>query len=1383
MRADTRYAILVVLVLGVVLALGLSLSGPLLYTLEKDTFPSRFHENTDVLKIKSLNSTSDIFPMFQDLIDFSGPIVLNIHIRDFDEARRLLENFAKSNIKVSNLVVSLDMSESEMEEFSKSNARQRELLQELFNQTISLDELKSLEIRYRDENRPELIMSVQYEGEAIRRKIHELYEQYNHETENIIATSKKFGLDTRDDEQSVTEFKKIIEEIDSTAPEIEPTLPRIPTLSLLIKPERGTYLDTIGLSGIYSSNAAGITRQGVTIFIDNSHLSSVTTDKDGLYHSAFQIEQLTAGLHSLYATSGLTSSGFSTLNVTMVQSTTSLEIQPVPARPEVRCTGTVMANKPVRNAPVDLVSDFRTIVRLTTNTGGAYESRIRFSPGIHRLETRFVNDSYPIFSSKSPIYEIEASQDSILSIRLIDAEMSADELLLTIDPTALSYRDTLNISGTLSGKAPDKKLVEIYIDGSFYRTLQTKNDGTYTGSYIIDQIKAGNHTIFAHYREPDLGELYSEPGHFSVIQVNSSTMLEIAMTDGGTALVCRGNITAGTQGVASAPGELVWDEQNSLAFTTDAAGSFRQKITLPNGNHTLYARFNSRLYPINPSTSSVFKVEILPPLDLYVRPPTVRYMDVLMIGGSLHGMNTTFKEVQLFIDGRNIALTRTDKNGDYTSTYTIERIAAGIHEVRALSGNLVSEPQNITVQPVDSQISLSATLIPGTSRVTCSGYLTADTIPFRSAPVLIIWDGTNVIKTETDLSGYFEETLTMPAGKHSIKALFNQSSIFPVRPSESSLVSIDIPAIEIPGNLTLYVLPDHGVFGESVTFTGQLSGIRYAKENVDVIIDGKKLEPQKTNEKGIFLIQYPIEQIPSGTHPVQAVSENFRSEIKSLRIFPVPSEITLTPKKIENTSRVRCQGTLRANNLPVRSAQVTIVWDEMNTIETITDKNGEFEETIIMPAGKHRLKARFNSTDVFPLYPSESAPVDVEIFPALSLDIRPASGIYKDTLAFQGTLIRIGQLEGSVDIFIDNNYLATLKTDATGRYYGLTLIERMLSGRHTAQARSGEISSDPKEFQVLTVPSRTTLLVTRIQNSSLVTASGSVLAFDRSGTILRKPLTILDVQKILSEFWKNSLDMAKRPVSLAPVEIILDTQTIVETQTDALGNFSEVLSLPAGSHTIYAQFINNSYPITKSQSNPVEVNIASANLSTISGSEQSRISVLEPLVIAVILILFIGGAVFYLQRKSGLFTRLWAGAVKEHGPDIPVAADILDISGHDAQNLLKESQPDDDAVSKDSIFLRYLRFLRDSGLSSAARNVYLHFTGRIAKRLHIARPRTLTPREFLRTCDQKRFAGAFSSFVSIYEQVRYGGVKTPQKKEELEDSIKTTDESLEREDH
>ena len=292
------------------------------------------------------------------------------------------------------------------------------------------------------------------------------------------------------------------------------------------------------------------------------------------------------------------------------------------------------------------------------------------------------------------------------------------------------------------------------------------------------------------------------------------------------------------------------------------------------------------------------------------------------------------------------------------------------------------------------------------------------------------------------------------------------------------------------------------------------------------------------------------------------------------------------------------------------------------------------------------------------------------------------------------------------------------------------------------------------------------------------------MAFDRSGTILRKPLTILDVQKILSEFWKNPLDMAKRPVSRAPVGIILDTQTIVETQTDALGNFSEVLSLPAGSHAIYAEFINDGYPLTESQSDPVEVNIASANLSTISRSEQSRLSVLEPLVIVVILILFIGGAVFYLQRKSGLFKRIGAGAVGEHGPDIPVSADIIDISRHDAQTLPpEESQPDDGAVSGVSLFMRYLGFLRDSGLSSAARNVYLHFTGRIAKRLHIARPRTLTPREFLHSCDQKRFAGTFSSFVSIYEQVRYGGVKTPQKKEEFEDSIKATDESLEREDH
>ena len=201
MRVDAKYVLIAVMVLGVLLALGLFLTSPLLYTLEKDTFPSRFHNNTDALKMQSLNSTTDVLPLMQDLLDYSGPVVLSIRINDIEQARRDLELFTKSRGSLNNLIVKLDMSESEMQEFSQSKDLQQQILSDLLNSSLSLDELENLEIQYRDQNDPEMLISVQYEGEAIRKKVQELYTRYQAETEKVTTISTKFGLDTTQEEQ------------------------------------------------------------------------------------------------------------------------------------------------------------------------------------------------------------------------------------------------------------------------------------------------------------------------------------------------------------------------------------------------------------------------------------------------------------------------------------------------------------------------------------------------------------------------------------------------------------------------------------------------------------------------------------------------------------------------------------------------------------------------------------------------------------------------------------------------------------------------------------------------------------------------------------------------------------------------------------------------------------------------------------------------------------------------------------------------------------------------------------------------------------------------------------------------------------------------------
>ncbi|MDD5189133.1 MAG: hypothetical protein PHF57_13085, partial [Methanoregula sp.] len=565
MKFSVRYLILAALVLGIFTALFFSISAPLIYSLEQDTFYSRYHDNTDVLRAQQLNSTTDLLPLMQDLLDFSGPIILNINLRDMDQVRRDLALFAKYHKNLDNLIIRLDMTQSEIEEFSKNSDLQRLLLEELTNASISLDELQQLEIQYRAENNQNMLMSVILQQEAIRQKLKELYGEYDAVTEKIDAISKKYNIDTTKNEESRTEFREYVEEMTKSAPALVPGRTQPPSISLLLKPDAGTYLDVIELSAFYSSGIARQTTHPITIFLDNNPIIKSSTDASGAYHGSFVIGTIPAGMHTVNATSGTTGSAPRILNVIKVPSTTTLTAKAVSNKPIVQCSGTVTANKPVQNAPVTIITDSRGSISTTTNSVGQFLSQITLSSGTHRLEARFDNDTFPISSSRSPVYEIviepslEAPEGKVKSITPVTIVQHVDAIRLTLAPTNVTYKDTINITGTLTGKDPASRYVDIFVDNALYRTVQTRPDGTYHDTFVVGKVPAGVHTVFSRYRELGVDELYSESRTFRVTPVGTTTTIHVEMIDRGTGIICTGNITAQGRGISGAPLELVWD--------------------------------------------------------------------------------------------------------------------------------------------------------------------------------------------------------------------------------------------------------------------------------------------------------------------------------------------------------------------------------------------------------------------------------------------------------------------------------------------------------------------------------------------------------------------------------------------------------------------------------------------------------------------------------------------------------------------------------------------------------------------------------------------------------------------------------------------------------
>ncbi len=448
MKRELRYIILAVIIIAVIGILAVLVSDTVLYSLETDTFPSRFHDNVDVLKIKSINSTMDILPLLQELSDSPFPVSLNIRIRNIEEARRYLDYFARNNIRVKNLVVTLDMEDSEIQELSKNAALQRELLDELMRSSISMDMLDDLEIQYRNAVNPDLMMSVRYQRAALLKKIHGIRDQYSKSTDTIIAIDKKTGLDPVKQEKGREEVQKIVQAMDKkygtpgtpgTIPEIDFPIHRTLQLTFIVRPGAGVYGDTITCFGSLLSSAldrsASVENRPLTLYLDNKILLNGKTDPTGSFSYDLKIDRISAGIHTLYAQSDFTTSEIRKLRVDSVDSVTTLAVDSGLNWTglnwsQVVCSGTVNTNLPVNGAPVQLVWDKTHRSEAVTDETGSFSSILVLPPGNHTIIAMFEGEGFPINPSVSepvevtitrpaPIFGLVPQADDLLAIIII----------------------------------------------------------------------------------------------------------------------------------------------------------------------------------------------------------------------------------------------------------------------------------------------------------------------------------------------------------------------------------------------------------------------------------------------------------------------------------------------------------------------------------------------------------------------------------------------------------------------------------------------------------------------------------------------------------------------------------------------------------------------------------------------------------------------------------------------------------------------------------------------------------------------------------------------------------------------------------------------------
>lgn len=171
--------------------------------------------------------------------------------------------------------------------------------------------------------------------------------------------------------------------------------------------------------------------------------------------------------------------------------------------------------------------------------------------------------------------------------------------------------------------------------------------------------------------------------------------------------------------------------------------------------------------------------------------------------------------------------------------------------------------------------------------------------------------------------------------------------------------------------------------------------------------------------------------------------------------------------------------------------------------------------------------------------------------PPLSIGLTPTEGYYGDEIWIAGTCA--DGLPGTpVEVYVDSRLTETPTLDDEGRYACSYRIGRVLAGPHLVYTTTNGLYSEVRTFEALSGNTTLTLALAEV-NQTTVACTGEL----RTGN---------------------------RPVTGAPVLLRVDAATLIGTGTDNNGTYREEITLPAGEHTIRAEFHGAGFPLNYSES-------------------------------------------------------------------------------------------------------------------------------------------------------------------------------------------------------
>jgi hypothetical protein len=365
-----------------------------------------FHADPGTRVTVPVSTDDDIRGLMGDIMDTTGAITVSVKAKDLETATRDLAKLEEVTRQFESVVVKLDLSESDLGSFQQLNRENIRTLAGIINDTSRFEQLKKLEVTYRDSEDPTIMTTLSYEGTSLSSRIRNAYEQYKGREPDIDRIGDGMGVPTDPYREGTGNLQELVQETEGMSQGWQGERDHLSGTGsssmvkgstgfvLSVTPHSAGYGDTFLFQG--SIRGGVITDKEVIIALDGTRVLSARTDGSGVFSSPFRVERISSGNHTAYAQEASSYSPMVTLTVTGNPSRLTLSCERQ-GESGITCRGNLVSGStPVTSAPVTVLADSMQVITAVTGNNGGYEAVTELAPGTHSLTATFDASGFPL---------------------------------------------------------------------------------------------------------------------------------------------------------------------------------------------------------------------------------------------------------------------------------------------------------------------------------------------------------------------------------------------------------------------------------------------------------------------------------------------------------------------------------------------------------------------------------------------------------------------------------------------------------------------------------------------------------------------------------------------------------------------------------------------------------------------------------------------------------------------------------------------------------------------------------------------------------------------------------------------------------------------------